>query len=139
VALDLTSLRPRLNELILVDRCEVWRDPEGTTDDVTDSATGSVSSPDRMLLETVQCKIKPVYRAFPGIRGGEPIQVGTFEMSKVANGVRWRLGDQVKMTVSPHHPEMVGRWFRVSENLNSSLGLFIKVRLESRERPDDRP
>lgn len=108
-------------------------------DDVTDPVTGSVSAPDRVLLETVQCKIKPVYRAFPSDRGGEPVQVSTFELSKPANGVRLRLGDSIKITVSPHHPEMVGRWFRVSENLYATLGLFIKVRLEARERPDDRP
>lgn len=138
MALDLTGLRPELNELILVDTCRVWRDVEGSTDDITD-ATGTVQTQDIVLVEEVNCRMKPVYRAFPKVQGGEPVQVSTYELAKVANGTALELGDQIEMVDSPHHPELVGRWFRVSENLYSSLGLFIKARLEGRERPDDRP
>lgn len=140
MALDLRPNRPFLNELILVDTCEVWRDPEGATDDVADPNTGSItSSSDQVLLETVQCKIRAVLRGFPEMRGGQPTIVSTHELSKPGDTNALFPGDTVKIIVSPHHPELVGKLFRVSENLHSSLGIFIKARLELRERPHDRP
>lgn len=138
--LDLRPLRPDLNALILVDACEVWRDAEGTSDDVIDPVTGSIiPGVDRVLVHTTNCGVKHVFRGVIADEAGEPVEVGEYEVKFPGGIADVKPGDAIKVTSSPHDPTMVGKWFRVEERLHGSLSLFTKVRAELRERASDRP
>lgn len=138
--LDLTPLRPRLNELILVDRCTVYRDAQANRDDVVDPLTGSVvSPPDEVVIAATDCKLKYVLRDSVRSEAGEPNIVSQFDVSIPGDSPTVHAGDWVKILESPHDPSLVGKVLRVEEIRHSSLQLFLKFRCELRERQYDRP
>lgn len=137
--LDLTGLRPNLNELLLRDRCQIYRDVGGSTDDVTDPVTGSVIAGSQVVLGTFDCGLKTTYRNLGEIVGGQPRVIGFYELKLPAGTQAMRPGDAVKFTVCLHDPNVVGKMFRIEEALHSTLALFSKYRMELRQRIDDRP
>lgn len=123
----------------MVDRCEVWRDPGGATDDTTDPVTGEVVTLEQILLFTSDCGIKPTYRNLGEVVGGQPKVIGFYDLKVPMSKPACKPGDQVKMITGVHDPRVVGKWFRIEEVLHSTLALFAKYRVELRERIDDRP
>jgi hypothetical protein len=140
MGLDLRHLRPQLNELLLVDTCEIHQDPLGATNDVTDPVTGAVTTAGSTLVVSTDCKLKGTFRNLSVNESGTPTTVGYYELS-IPQGVAAdvRPGMHVKMLTSVHDPSAVGKWFRVAERLHSTFSLFMKFRVELRERPYDRP
>lgn len=141
MALDLTPLRPKLNELILVDRCTIYRDSEGNRDDTVDPATGSIVSgaDETVVLANARCKVRYVLRDSTRTEAGVPNVVSQFDVSVPGGGPVVHSGDWVKILASPHDPSLVGQILRVEEIRHSSLGIFSKYRCELRERQYDRP
>lgn len=138
---ELASRRPRLNDKLLVDRCEIHEDPEGKFDDVTDPVTGEVTGAGESLVCTSPCKLKLVLRRQFADEGGVPTVISEYELKLPiplpAGEVRD--GQRVKMTVSAHDPSLVGKWLRVAEVEFGSLTVWRRVKCEMRERPSDRP
>lgn len=140
MGLDLRYLRPQLEELLLVDECEIWEDPEGTTDDLTDPTTGAVNAIGRLRIAITPCKVKATYRQTPVNESGAPNTVSYNELTVPADlGVSVRAGCEVRINQSVHRPDLVGQWYRLTEKIDSSLAIFLKFRLEKRERQRDRP
>jgi hypothetical protein len=140
--LDLTGLRPDLEPFLLVDECEIWEDPLGALDDVTDPATGSVTGPDpdSTLLATSPCKLKFVRRrANDTPEGGEPLVVSDYELKIPVATLLPDAGCRVKITACGHDPSLVGKWLRVSEVTHGTFALFRLLLCEMRERASDRP
>lgn len=138
--LDLTRLRPRLDNLLLVDSCEIWRDVEGSLDDVTDPVTGSVTgpAPDATLVYNGQAGLRHVLHGMMLTESGAGVVVGEYEV-KVPAGTSVRPGDLLKFTATSHDALLLGKWMRIRELLHSSLTIFTKFRAELRERASDRP
>jgi len=140
VALDLRGLRPNLDELLLRDRCEIWRDTLGSTDDITNPETGTViTATGSALLLTSDCKLKPTYRNLSETVGGQPRVIGFYDLSLPGGSVPVKVGDQIKMTVCAHDLGLQGKWLRIEECLHATFNLFQKARCELRERYSDRP
>ena len=142
MGLDLTGLRPDLEELLLVDECELWRDPLGALDDITDPVTGSVTGPDpdSTLIDTGPCKLKLVKRlpvAAP--EGGPPTDVTSYELKRPIASPEPQAGDRVKVTACGHDPALVGKWLRVTESTHGTFAIFRLSMCEMRERVSDRP
>lgn len=137
--LDLTGLRPRLDELLLIDTCEIYRDVEGATDDFTNPVTGVVTTGGRVLVGSFACKLKPTYRNLSEFAGGQPRVIGFYDLSIPGGSPAIVVGDQVKITACSHDEGLVGKWLRVEECLHSTFNLFEKARCELRERYTDRP
>lgn len=138
--LDLRGLRPNLDDLLLVDRCEIWSDTQGNRDDVTHPVTGTVTGGGQTLAGTVDCLLKQTFRLTPATESGVGQAVGYYELLISGDSnLSVQPGHRVKITVSPHQPTLVGRWFRVSEVLHATVTLFRRFRLEIRERQGDRP
>lgn len=141
MGLDLTGLRPSLEELLLVDRCELWRDPQGALDDEVDPATGSIigPTPDSLLVATTDCKFKFQQRRPVAVpEGGEPTVVSDYEWKTPVSLVP-QAGDRLKVTVSPHDPALVGKWLRVAEPTHGTFSVFRLSLVELRSRASDRP
>lgn len=142
MGLDLTPLRPSLEPLLLIDRCEIWRDTSGALDDVVDPATGSITgpTPDSVLVATTPCKLKLRQRR-PATtpEGGEPTVVSDYELKIPVSTPTPQDGDRIKVTVSGHDPALVGKWMRVAEVGHGSLKIFRLVNVEMRSRASDRP
>lgn len=140
---ELASRRSRLNDKLLLDRCEIHDDPEGTFDDVTNPLTGAVTgpTPDTVLVCTTPCKLKLTLRYQTADEGGVPTVVSRYELKLPiplpAGEVKD--GQRIKMTVSEHDPSLVGKWLRVAEVEYGSLTVFRRVSVELRERASDRP
>lgn len=140
MGLDLRELRPDLEDLLLVDECEIWEDSEGTTDDITDPVTGAVNSVGRVRIAITPCKIRATYRQTPANESGSPNTVSYNELSVPADlAATVKAGCEVRINQSVHRPDMIGQWYRLTEKIDSSFSLFLKFRLEKRERQRDRP
>lgn len=140
--IDLVSRRAKLNDLILSDTCEIWRDAEGAGDDQV-GAGGSIigPDPDSTLVTTSPCSLKLDLRPTDSIEGGRPVVVKLYRLllpiPLPAGEVKD--GDMIRMTVCGHDPSLVGKQLRVAEVIYGTHVLFRRVRCELRERPSDRP
>lgn len=141
VGLDLRYLRPSLDDLLLIDTCDVHRDALGGSDDVTDLATGVVTTGGATVVATaVPCKVKTVFRHLTAMESGAANTVSYCELSLSATtAFILRLGDRVRIASSVHNADLVGQWFRVTEQLHGSVRIFRKFKIEIRGRQDDRP
>lgn len=139
MALDLRGLRPNLDELLLRDRCDIYRDTKGATDDATSGITGIVATAGSVLIGSFDCKLKPTYRNLSEIAGGQPRVIGFYDLSIPAGSGPMKVGDQVQVMLCDHDPSLVGKTLRIEEILHSTFNLFHKARCELRERYSDRP
>jgi Family of unknown function (DUF6093) len=138
--LDLRSLRPRLDDLLLIDQCRIWSDPGGSTDDVTDPVTGSVTAAGETLVGEPECLLKPTYRMSPVTEGGQPRAVSYYELYLSGDSdLEIHEGDRLVMISSVHAPHLVDRRLRIAEVLGETVTLFRRFRVEFRERQRDRP
>lgn len=140
--LDLTGLRPELEPFLLVDECEIWTDPLGVLDDVTDPVTGSVTGPDPdgTLLATSPAKFKAVKRrGNDAPEGGRPVVITDYEVKIPVATALPDAGGKVKVTVCSHDPTLVGEWMRIIEVTHGTFALFRLVQCEKRARVADRP
>lgn len=139
--LDLRSIQPQVAELILVDLCTLWRDPEGTSDDVLNTATLSYAVPsDFVAVETdLACGVRWQMRGGYVGESGQPLVVTEYDVKFAQPFTNILIGDRVEITQCVHDPQLVGRNLKVVEVLHGSLSIFKKVRAQMRLEGVDQP
>jgi hypothetical protein len=144
MALDLTGLQPMLTDLVLVDRCDIDRDPEGTDDDVLDPDSLSFELPED--AETVETDVAFIFRAegrLPQLaEAGAPSVVADYVLSfPITDPQLVKVGDLIRPTYSLHNPGYVtaGVVFRVFELVEAGFAMFQQVRARARTQTVEQP
>lgn len=135
MALDLRRVQSRVADIVLVDTCDIWRDPEGSSDDVMDPETASYqpTSDATKVHSNKACSVKWQLRGGAVGEGGQPIVISEYEVSFEQPFVDIENGDYIRMKTSVHDPRLIGKSIRVKEVLHGSLSVLKKVRAVMRE------
>lgn len=136
---DLTRPREIAAEKVLLDRCRILRDEEGTADDTFDPDTLDWGPPpnDNLTIATdLPSKFKHQVRG-PGVtlESGNPTVLTEYEVSFEG----WRLatdpgkelllpGDWIEVLLSVYSPPLTGKWLRVIEPVYGTITVFQKAR-----------
>ena len=146
MALDLTRLRPPLNELLLRDEVQLLRAPAGDPEDVPgeitiDPVTGSVINvPSDLQVWSGLAGIRQVYRGTTVEEGGRNIALTEYEIKLPGGGeVEPNEADLILVLDCLHDPGLVGKYLRINDVIYGTLIVFKKVRAELREDLSDRP
>jgi hypothetical protein len=141
MALDLRNVQKQAASIVLTDRCNIWRDPEGSSDDVMDPATLSYDpNPDAIKVHSNRtCGVKWLLRGGGVGQGGQPLVVSEYEVKFEQPFIDIKVGDRIEMLTCIHDPRLIGKSLFVIEVLHGSLAVFKKVRTVMREEGIDLP
>lgn len=127
-------------QVVLVDRCTIWRDPEGSRDDEIDPDTLSylpLGDAEAAAVD-VPCKADHQQRnSFEG-EAGQPT-IGSEYVIAFAAGTDVRAGDRVEMTATANDLALFGLTFTVVEPLHGTFTVLQRVRATLRQQGVERP
>jgi len=128
---DITAAR-RVAEGAMVDTCQVFRDPEGSGDDVLDPDTG--------LLAPAAGEGDPIYdgpcliTTVAGVSTGEEGEAQVYRRLRGArlpvSAVELRYGDVLVVTHSVNDPGLIGRRARVLDSEAATFAVTRRLSLE---------
>lgn len=144
MALDLRRVQTKVADLVLPDLCTIWRDPEGTRDDVLGpdglSYTDDESTSDSTAVETdLACGVRWVNRYPQTGENGDPIVISEYMVKFGMPFDNIEDGDRIEILECVHDSRLIGRKLKVIEVVHGSLAVLRKVRCQMRERSVDQP
>lgn len=139
--LDLRRVQTRVGNLLMVDVCTIWRDPEGTRDDVlTPDGLSYVLPDDAVAVETdLPCNVKWVNRYPHTGESGQKITVSEYMAKFQMPFDNVKDGDLIEVTESVHDERLIGKYIKVIEVVHGSLAVLRKARAQMREKAVDQP
>jgi hypothetical protein len=117
----------RIAEDLMLDECQIWRDPQGTADDTWNPSTGTYAPPasDKAYLYFGKCGLS----GNPGSviqQGGQSLEQGQYNLSVPKDECPPLLPkDRVYVTISHQDPHLQGHTFIVDD---VSMGTYIVTR-----------
>lgn len=141
MALDLRRTQTFVGELIMVDRCTIWRDPEGTSDDNLDSVTLSYgATADAVAVESdLACSVRWQLRGGYTGESGQPITISEYLWKTGMPFENVLDGDWIEITESVHDERLVGKHIKVIEVIHGSLAVVRRARCQLRELGVEQP
>lgn len=144
MALDLRRVQTRVAGLVLPDVCTIWRDPEGSRDDVLGpgglSYTDTSATSDAVAVETdLACGVKWVNRYPHTGEGGQPIVISEYMVKFGMPFDNVVDGDWIEIIEIFHDERLLGKKLKVIEVVHGSLAVLRKVRCLMREDSVDLP
>ena len=126
VDLDLSAAQEVIEDL-LRDAGIVWRDPQGSDDDVLDEETGIWAPPDGDLDKIYEGPLKVGHTS----EEGDPKDLVSLPLSSPTI----LKGDWVQITGAYRDPELVGKWFRVQDVQWSTYAVSRKLEVQTVRKP----
>lgn len=117
----------------MIDECEIRRDPEGVYDEVLDTSTGLLISPepDTTLVFSGQCLIKPMGTKDQSYDlGGQPSYRKGYNVLLPKTLEDVRIGDTITMVTVQHDEKLEGMTFRIFETRVSTHTPYRHIRVE---------
>lgn len=127
---DLTPARGQV-EALMADTCAVTRDPQGARDDEIDPVTLALTPPvdDTTTVYQGKCLVVPL--AAGGEHDGAPLEpVRRYRALIPLSAPTVRLGDKVSVTKSARDPQLVGRFFAITDVAVSTFAVVRDVVVE---------
>lgn len=139
--LDLTRVQARVGDLVLTDVCTIWRDSEGTRDDVlSGDGLSYAGSSDAVAVETdLACAVKWVNRYPHTGESGQPLVISEYLVKFGMPFDNVQDGDLIEITEISHDARLLGKKLKVTEVVHGSLAVLRKVRANLREKSVDVP
>lgn len=140
VADRVTRAQVRAEARILLDRCTIWRDPEGSRDDTFDPVTLSYGGTGDATAAAVgvACKVRASQLRPTYGEQGAPTVITEYTVSLSA-AVDVRAGDLLEITASTADRALAGEWLVVVEPSTSSTVVLRHVRAMLRQPGVDLP
>lgn len=136
--IPITLLRG-LNELFMIDRCHIWRDPEGTGDDPWDEDSGTYTrpAPDSLDIYDGICMVYPAGGAATIVpEGGIETSKESYWVEVPVNNGFYKQGDYVQINDIDETGDqaMLGVIMRVDLQVLDSFGTSSRLRCELMKR-----